>query len=267
MGTTMAMVLQVIPADNEKMSVLSSILAKLKPAEPQVVFDALLRPEQPLFVIGDVHGCAGLLTDLMAQQPANSQLVFVGDLIDRGPNSAAVLAIVKEACDAGAICLAGNHEKMMLDFLDRPTERGGRWVRYGGLQTMESLAIGGIGTHSDEQSLLKSRDALSEKLGEEMIRWLRNLPKHWHSGNVHVVHAAADPIKPMDIQSDGVLMWGHPDFLKSNRADGQWVVFGHTVQKTPTSENGRISVDTGAFATGVLTAAYITQESVRFVST
>lgn len=248
------------------MPLISLLRALFKRTEPVVIFDARINPEQPLFIIGDVHGCADMLTTLMAKQPQDSQLIFVGDLVDRGTDSATVLETVKNACDAGAICLAGNHEKMMLDFLDRPTERGGRWIRYGGLQTLESLKIGGLGPHSDDQAMLTARDNLQERLGGDMIRWLRSLPKHWQSGNIHIVHAAADPKVPFSNQSDRVLMWGHPDFAKTNRGDGQWVVFGHTIHETPFAENGRISVDTGAYATGVLTAAYVTRNNVSFIS-
>jgi serine/threonine protein phosphatase 1 len=247
------------------MSILSSIIARFKAPKPNPVFDALIAPDQPLFVIGDVHGCAEQLVSLMEKQPSDSQLVFVGDLIDRGPDSAAVLKIVKEAYEAGAVCIAGNHEEMLLDFLDRPTERGGRWFRFGGLQTLESFKIGGLGERSDEAAMLVGRDQFEATLGPELIGWLRALPKQWHSGNIHVVHASADPAMPMNTQEGRTLIWGHPDFATTNRSDGQWVVYGHTIHDAPIAENGRIAVDTGAFATGRLTAAHITTNNVTFI--
>jgi serine/threonine protein phosphatase 1 len=247
------------------MSFLSAIFARFSKSEPNPAFTATIDPEQPLFVIGDVHGCAEQLNRLLAKQPNDSQLVFVGDLVDRGPNSADVLQTVMGACRAGAICLAGNHEAMMLDFLDRPTERGARWFRFGGLQTLESLKIGGVSEHSDAAALLAGRDALETLLGGEIIAWLRGLPTQWHSGNVHVVHASADPGQPMNNQEIKTLIWGHPDFATRNRTDDQWVVYGHTIHEHPTAVQGRIAVDTGAFATGRLTAAHITKDNVCFV--
>lgn len=247
------------------MSLLSAILSRFSKSEPNPEFTAILDPEQPLFVIGDVHGCSDQLHRLIAKQPTDSRLVFVGDLIDRGPDSADVLQTVQQACGAGAVCIAGNHEAMMLDFLDRPTERGARWFRFGGLQTLESLKIGGVVEHSDTAALLAGRDELETRLGGEMIRWLRGLPTQWHSGNVHVVHASADPTQPMNTQKTKTLVWGHPDFATRNRIDGQWVVYGHTIHEQPIAEHGRIALDTGAFATGRLTAAHITKDNVSFV--
>ena len=264
----MVIITAVTPADIQAvnhMSILSALVARFSKPEPNPDFDAPIDPDQPLFVIGDVHGCADQLTRLLAKQPANSQLVFVGDLIDRGPDSASVLQTVMQACGAGAICITGNHEKMMLDFLDRPTERGARWFRFGGLQTLESLNIGGVSERSDDAELLAGRDALETCLGDAMIAWLRRLPTQWHSGNIHVVHASADPNAPMNSQQDKTLIWGHPDFAKRNRTDGQWVVYGHTIQEEPTAIQGRISVDTGAFATGRLTAAHITNNNIDFM--
>ena len=81
-----------------------------------------------------------------------------------------------------------------------------------------------------------------------------------------VLHAAADPLCPLDQQSDSVLLWGHPEFFKIPREDGQWIVHGHTIVDAPTADKGRISVDTGAYATGRLTAASIADGSVDFVT-
>ena len=88
----------------------------------------------------------------------------------------------------------------------------------------------------------------------------------YSSGNVHVVHAGADPARPLDRQSAHTLIWGHPDFLRRPRRDGQWVVYGHTIVDVVAAENGRIGVDTGAYATGRLSAALITRDGVESLS-
>lgn len=233
-------------------------------------FTAELRPSTSVFVIGDVHGRADLLPPLLAKQPKGSQLIFVGDLVDRGDQSADVLAIVKDLCDQGAICLMGNHERMMLDFIDRPTERGARWIRYGGLQTLQSYGVRGISERAGEAELLSARDELVRKIPDGIEKWLRDLPLQWSTGNLHVVHAAAKPELPIDKQLEKNLLWGSRTFTQRPRSDGQWVVHGHTIVDKPTVEDGRISIDTGAFATGILTALELrptsTSSMPKFIS-
>ncbi|PIB26844.1 hypothetical protein BFP76_10640 [Amylibacter kogurei] len=232
----------------------------------QPPFDAILDPDEPLFVIGDVHGCDVLLSQLLDKRPDDARIIFVGDLVDRGPNSATVLDMVQSECQNGAICLMGNHEKMMLDFLDRPTERGPRWLTFGGLQTLESYGIRGISERATEHVLLTVRDKLISAMPAGQESWIRDLPNIHHSGNVHVVHAAADPNRDPDDQSSRVLLWGMDKFHQKTRRDGQWFVYGHTILNEPKIENGRIGIDTGAYATGHLTAVSIRNDQAQFFS-
>lgn len=111
-------------------------------------------PETPVGVIGDVHGCAELLEELLGRldEAGVKHIVTVGDYVDRGERSADVLHMLRARSSETPetlVCLMGNHEKMMLDFLDRPVERGARWLRNGGLQTLASF---GIGNASDTAS-------------------------------------------------------------------------------------------------------------------
>ena len=107
---------------------------------------------------------------------------------------------------------------------------------------------------SDKEALTQARDALAEAMGQPLIHWLTALPTRYLSGNIAVVHAGADPELPISMQSDQTLMWGHPGFDTRTRSDGVWVVYGHTITPEPAHQAGRIGIDTGAYATGRLTA-------------
>lgn len=231
-------------------------------------FDAPLAPERPCAVIGDVHGRDDLLARLaaeLAERAPEAQVVLVGDLIDRGERSAEVLRRVAERGDW--LCLRGNHEAMCLEFLDEPDRHGPRWLLNGGLQTLASFGIGGLTERSRGGALLEARDRLQVAMGEALIGWMQGRPLLWRSGNVVVTHAGADPGRSIEAQEEQVLLWGHPRFTEAPRQDGLWVVHGHTILPRPIMEEGRIAVDTGAYATGRLTAALIGDGSLDFVST
>ncbi len=249
------------------MQIFKNLVAKAQKPKKTPEFSANLEPDIPLYIIGDIHGRIDLLERILATAPPNTQIVFVGDLIDRGEDSSCVLMRVKELCHQGAICLMGNHEKMMLDFLDNPVERGPRWLRYGGLQTLQNYGVRGVSERAGEGILLSARDRLEAVLQTGMADWLRELPLHWSSGNIHVVHAAADPKVELNSQDPRTLLWGTPSFWKHSRTDAQWVVHGHTVVEEGIVDNGRIAIDTGAYATGVLTAIHITHGIGEFIST
>ncbi len=246
-------------------------------ARPVIDFDPP-QPEVEVYVIGDLHGRADLLENLLGlivedcaeRGTAKPHLVFVGDYIDRGDNSGKVLTRLMQLHDEAegrVLCLLGNHERMMLDFIDTPN-KGPRWLRNGGLQTVLSLGLGGVladGMSEDELVAL-ARD-LHRALPDGVEDWLRSLPLSWNSGSVWVVHAGADPYVPMEEQSARTLLWGHRDFDLHPRRDGQWVVHGHTVVEVPVAQGGRISIDTGAIYTGHLTAARIGRGEVVFLTT
>lgn len=223
-----------------------------------------LAPETPFYAIGDIHGRADLLNRALDQLPTADPVICVGDYIDRGENSAEVLRLLHARRDIK--CLMGNHEEMLLNYLDDPARHGPRWLRYGGLQTLASFGVSGVTETSPPNRLLAARDALVAAMGPDLITWVRTLPLSFCSGNVAVVHAAADPKIAMQDQIKQHLLWGHPEFNKVQRQDGIWIVHGHTIVDSATASNGRIAIDTGAYATGKLTIAQIGLDSVSFVS-
>lgn len=234
-------------------------------AEPVVLTDP--EPDRALYVVGDIHGrddlAAHLIdqieTDIAEHGVPDPRIVFVGDYVDRGDASAQVLERLHalEATNSDRfVCLSGNHEEMMLDFMDEPGT-GPRWLRNGGLQTLASYRIGGVTETSDETALADAAARLREALGAELEAWLRGLRMTVRSGNVVVVHAALDPRLAPEGQSDHVLTWGHPAFLRAPRTDGLCVVHGHTIVDHAELLPSRIPVDTGAVFTGRLTAAVL----------
>lgn len=256
------------------MTLISSMIRKFRgPAvrpvpeqapSPLEVFTAPIAPTEPLCVIGDVHGRADLLEGLSRrigdEAEPGTHIVLVGDYVDRGDASAAVLRMLMAEdtqTETRLTCLAGNHEEMMIAFLDDPQQTGSRWLRYGGLQTLASFGLRGISETMTGDDLERARDALREAMGPDLESWLRNLPVQVQSGNVAVVHAGADPDLPILQQSRKALLWGHSDFSRRVRSDGVWVAHGHTVVPEVCAAGGRIPLDTGAYATGRLSAAIL----------
>lgn len=214
-------------------------------------------PGTTVAVIGDIHGCDGLLARLLPR--LDGQIVCVGDYIDRGERSVAVLD--RLIARPEIVCLRGNHEDMLLAFLDDPEGRGPRWLRFGGLQTLASFGVGG---DLSQGRLGHLRDALARAMGDERIDWLRSLPLWWQAGNLAVTHAGADPRRPIADQDPRHLLWGAPDFVKRPRSDGLWIAHGHVIVEEPLAADGRLAVDTGAYATGRLSAAIIAPGNLRF---
>ena len=236
-------------------------------------------PTDPYFVVGDLHGTQDLLEHILEQidhvigslELQNPKLVFVGDYIDRGPSSAAVLKRLYELASEfpdNVTCILGNHEQMMLDFLDAPEARHARWFRNGAVETLASFDIT-LPNESDwPASTNLVAQALRTQLGDDLEDWLRNLPVSVTSGNLMITHAGIDPGRAIDDQSSRVLLWGHPEFLTRSRNDKQWVAHGHTVMENAVCEDGRISIDTGGYATGCLTAAVVLPDgTVEFLQT
>jgi serine/threonine protein phosphatase 1 len=227
---------------------------------------AVPRPDEPLAIVGDIHGRLDLLEALLArldQQYPQARKVFVGDYVDRGPDSRAVVERLRQL--QGAICLIGNHEEMMLEFVDDPKEGGLRWLRNGGRATLASYEID-IGKDASAEEIQSASRALAQKLAQGTGDWLRALPRFWQSGTVFVTHAGPNPSEPIPGQPDSVFTWGHNRFLRQSRSDGYWVAHGHWIQERPVCANSRISVDTGAVFSGRLTAGVVqTSGKVDFV--
>lgn len=241
----------------------------------------LPRPNTPTYVVGDVHGRADLLELMLELIDAHIggtggqdlRLVFVGDYIDHGPDSARVLMRLQELSQDftdNVVCLMGNHERMLLDTLSDPALRGPRWLREGGAATLTSYGIDPAPLAESATPALwaKTSEELAQAIGPELQDWLAACPLSWHSGNLWAVHAGADPTRPMTEQTARVQLWGHPEFDSMLRGDDAWVAHGHVVRDAPMVREGRISLDTGAWMTGKLSCIAIQPDgSYNFLQT
>lgn len=231
-----------------------------------------LIPDRLLYAVGDIHGRADLL-ELMLEAiaadagTAEGDLVFLGDYIDRGPDSAAVLERLRglQVGNLDVTCLMGNHERMLLSFLDDPLQ-GQMWLRYGGLETTSDFVLTRAALETGATPMETLRDRLEEAIAPDLLNWLRGLPLSFLSGNAGCLHGMADPNVSWESQSESVLLWARPARGSTPRADGIWVIHGHTVVATAERDAGRICVDTGAYKSGVLSAARCERGDIRFLS-
>lgn len=223
-----------------------------------------IAPDAPFWAIGDVHGCydilAPLLDDLLQ---TGEHIVLLGDMINKGPQSAAVLRLVKDAYATGQVtALRGNHEELLLRFLDKPRLEAKHLLLYGGDATLNSFGVTGFYHDMALWELSKIRNKLREQMGD-IEDWLAACPRVWRSGNVAALHAGADPQQGLDAQPDIVFPWGHPLFHKKNRIDGVWIVHGHQPVPEVTVKSGRIAVETQGYLTGKLSAVRIAKGKIE----
>lgn len=227
-------------------------------------FDAdKIAPDAPFWAIGDVHGRYDLLAPLLDDLLKTSEhIVLLGDMINKGPQSADVLRLVKQVCDTGQVtALRGNHEELLIRFIARPRVETKHMLAYGGDATLDSF--GATGLHADMAlwQMSKIRNLLVDKMGD-VADWLQTLPYLYHNGNVAALHAGADPAKPIHDQAKIGFAWGHPYFEKQARRDGVWVVHGHKPVSAIEVKAGRIAINTLADGTGHLSAVRIAKGEI-----
>jgi serine/threonine protein phosphatase 1 len=252
-------------------------------AYPQSRIAATIRPSvvrQPhapeprrIYAIGDIHGCRDLLDrmieeirgDLAACPVDRALTVTLGDYVDRGPDSRGVVErLAGNPFPTGYVALKGNHEDMLVRFLQDPSV-GEIWSRNGGLETLRSYGI-------DVGPMMRGRRygptaALFEKaLPPAHAAFFASLRVCLSLGRYFFCHAGVRPGVPFTEQREHDLLWIRDEFL-CHRADfGKIVVHGHTPSPVPELRPNRINVDTGAFMTGRLTCVVLEAERPRFLS-
>ncbi len=213
-----------------------------------------------VYAIGDIHGRADLLTDvcrridddLRHRQPAQTIQVFLGDYIDRGPASSAVIsALAARRQHGNVVCLRGNHEACLLDFLQTPDALV-QWRQFGGLQTLMSYGFA-PSANPDAAERIQLSQALRKTMPVAHIDFLLSLPAFFEIGKYFFVHAGIRPGVSLDRQREEDLLWIRDDFLLCEDDFGKIIVHGHTPVREPQLLPNRINIDTGAYATGRLT--------------
>jgi serine/threonine protein phosphatase 1 len=214
------------------------------------------------YVVGDIHGRLDLLdellekihADMVARGPRKTLLVFVGDLIDRGPSSKEVVERLRTYRREGVrtIFLLGNHEEVLLRILDGDASLMANWLRFGGAQCLESYGVDPVLLTglADEQIIDRVRKAIPSEHSE----FLRSFVDTCRFGDYLFVHAGIRPGIELHEQRQWDLRWIREPFLLDETHHGFVVVHGHTISSEVDERPNRIGIDTGAFATGVLTA-------------
>jgi len=228
-----------------------------------------------IYAVGDVHGRFDLLQqltglierDLKQHSIERSLEIYLGDYVDRGPESRAVLDYLSSApsiCDQ-RLCLKGNHDDIFQSFLHDSTVLMD-WRGLGGLETLFSYGISPPMTR-DPDLAVKCQKQLLDIIPEGHVAFLRGLPLRAEFGSYLFVHAGLRPDRSKDSQNDDDLLWIREPFLSSRRDFGCIVVHGHTPRDNYEIRPNRINVDTGAYLSGRLTCAVLEGNATRFIQT
>jgi serine/threonine protein phosphatase 1 len=228
-----------------------------------------------IYSVGDIHGRLDLLEDLLARIEeddrargrAASEIIFLGDLVDRGPDSRGVVEHLM-AVGAGprpVRFLMGNHEQVFLRALEGDLKALRFLIRIGGRETLLSYGI----TEEEYGDLAYEDLALAarERVPQAHVRFLAGFEKWIEVGDYLFVHAGVRPGIALEEQSASDLCWIRDDFLNHRDSFGPMVVHGHSITQGVDVRANRIGIDTGAFASGRLTAIGLEGQERWFLST
>lgn len=229
------------------------------------------------YAVGDIHGRVDLLTRMLeileirteeeARAGMQPMVIFLGDYVDRGPDSAGVIELLLQDRLPGVErrFLRGNHEQSMMDYLRDPLANRA-WMLQGGAETLRSYGVqppSPVGAKDEDWT--EAAAALNEKLPATHRAFLDGLERYIALGDFAFVHAGVDFDVPLDRQLDRDLYWARERFLASKRAYSHCIVHGHTPSDEPYIDERRVGIDTGAYASGVLTAARFSRDIVTFI--
>ena len=237
---------------------MNSIRHLFRPARAQYL------PEVPegkrVYAFGDIHGRLDLFTALveavekddLARSAAETEIILLGDLIDRGPDSAGVLEAARSWQTRRTVhVLSGNHEEMFLkSFDDLGAFRN--FLRFGGDETVRSYPVDKLAFEQAE--LAEAQELMRQAVPEADLEFIRGFENFREIGDYLFVHAGIRPGEPVLEQDVHDLRWIRGDFLEHHEDFGHVVVHGHSIREKPEIRHNRIGIDTGAFMSGRLTA-------------
>lgn len=231
-----------------------------------------------IYAIGDIHGRLDLIdaihqriaADAMRRTARRRQVVYLGDYVSRGPDSRGVVDRVGEWLPEGfeRITLKGNHEDLMLRFLEGEIGTGRHWLDYGGLEAMAAYGVDIADRDArDDASVIALGDGLARRLPPSHLEFFRALRISHRAGDYLFVHAGVRPGVPLSRQSDRDCLWIRKAFLHSDADHGAVIVHGHCISEQPEIRHNRIGIDTGAYRSGVLTCLVLDGENCSFLQT
>jgi len=214
------------------------------------------------YAVGDIHGCDDLLdlllaeieTDIASRPAAENYVVFLGDFIDRGPSSRAVIERLRGLRTEifKPVFLIGNHEEVFLRVLGGEHSLLASWLKFGGAECARSYGLDPKKlARMDEELAL---EALGQAVPQSHVDFLKELIDTFRFGDYLFVHAGIRPGIDLAQQNQSDLRWIRAAFLDDRTNHGFMVVHGHTISETVDEQPNRIGVDTGAYCSGVLTA-------------
>lgn len=235
-------------------------------------------PDTAIYAIGDIHGRLDLLLALQqrivddaARRTAGRRLlIYLGDLVSRGPDSRGVVERVHNWLPAGfeRVVLRGNHEELLLRSHAGEITAIRHWLDYGGI---EALASYGVDVRADMERDDASMAGLCRRFAAafpaEHLDFLEGFPTSHRAGSYFFVHGGVRPGIPLDRQSPRDLIWIRKTFLNSSADHGAIVVHGHSISREPEAPGNRIGIDTGAYHSGVLTCLTLEGEGWKFLQT
>lgn len=227
------------------------------------------------YAIGDIHGRADLLDQLLGEverdiagrPEAETFLVFLGDLIDRGPSSRDVVERLRCLTSESfqPVFLLGNHEEVLLRLLSGEQGLLASWLRFGGAECAASYGLDPRQlVHLPEEQAI---EAVRKAVPDSHVEFLESFIDTFRFGDYLFVHAGIRPGVELTSQSQRDLRWIRAAFLDSDANHGFMVVHGHTIDDGVVERPNRIGIDTGAYATGVLTAIGLEADQRWYLNT
>ncbi|QTC91464.1 metallophosphoesterase family protein [Brevundimonas goettingensis] len=253
---------------------IGSLFRKTKPAVRRT---ASVPDGAVVWAVGDVHGRAdlllplltGIVNDLRATKPARPMIVMLGDYVDRGADSRGVIDLLCRLSDVEDIethFLRGNHEERFEAFLTEP-ELGPSWCEYGGREALLSYGVTIPALKGDSEGWVEASANLNAALPDSHRRFLARQLSSYEIGDYFFAHAGARPGIALAEQSEQDLMWIRGDFLGGRTPFEKVVVHGHTPEEAVHADSRRIGIDTGAYATGVLTGLRLEGDTRQLLQT